>query len=73
MKYAFINTHRRSYGVRALCQALQVSASGYYAARSRPPSARRRRQASLTTKIQAIHSASRQTYGAPHVHAELCA
>ncbi|HYM99926.1 MAG TPA: IS3 family transposase [Aestuariivirgaceae bacterium] len=73
MKYAFIHTHRRSYGVRALCQALQVSASGYYAARSRPPSARRRRQASLTTKIQEIHSASRQTYGAPRVHAELCA
>ena len=37
MKYRFIDTHRHSYAVKALCQALKVSTSGYYAARSRPP------------------------------------
>ena len=57
--------------VKALCAALQVSPSGYYAARSRPPSAREERQSSLTTKIREVHTASRQTYGAPRVHAEL--
>ena len=71
MKYAFIDLHRRSYGVRALCAALQVSRSGYYAAGGRAPSAREARQATLTTDIRKIHAASRETYGAPRVHAEL--
>ena len=33
MKYAFIDQHRRIYEVAALCEALEVSRSGYYAAR----------------------------------------
>ena len=32
MKYAFVEKNRRQYGVPALCEALQVSRSGYYAA-----------------------------------------
>ena len=69
MKYAFIDRHRRSYEIKALCDALQVSRSGYYAARCRTPSARQERQAVLTAQILAIHTASRETYGAPRVHA----
>src|SRR5437660_11101782 len=71
MKYAFVECQRRHHSVRTLCRALRVSPSGYYAARSRPPSAREERQSSLTTKIREVHLASRQTYGAPRVHAEL--
>ena len=71
MKYAFVECQRRQHSVRTLCNALRVSPSGYYAARSRPPSAREERQSSLTTKIREVHLASRQTYGAPRVHAEL--
>ena len=71
MKYAFVECQRRQHAVRTLCRALRVSPSGYYAARSRPPSARDQRQSSLTTKIRDVHLASRQTYGAPRVHAEL--
>ena len=71
MKYAFVECQRRQHAVRTLCKALRVSASGYYAARSRSPSARDQRQSSLTTKIRDVHLASRQTYGAPRVHAEL--
>ncbi len=71
MKYAFVECERRRHSVRTLCRALRVSPSGYYAARSRPPSARDKRQSSLTTKIREVHVASRQTYGAPRVHAEL--
>ena len=52
---------------------LNVSRSGYYAARSRPPSMQRKRQWDLTSQIQLIHAASRQTYGSPRIHAELCA
>jgi putative transposase len=73
VKYAFIDQHRRSYEVAALCEALEVSRSGYYAARGRAPSARRQRQARLTAEIRRIHMASRETYGAPRVHAELSA
>jgi len=73
VKYAFIDRHRRSYEVKALCAALQVSRSGYYAARGRAPSARYERQIMLTAEIRQIHMASRETYGAPRVHAELCA
>jgi len=71
MKYAFVECQRRQHAVRTLCRALRVSPSGYYAARSRSPSARDQRQSSLTTKIRDVHRASRQTYGAPRVHAEL--
>lgn len=73
MKHEFIERHRRSYDVKALCDALQVSRSGYYAARGRAPSARQVRQTALTSEIRKIHMASRETYGAPRIHAELCA
>jgi putative transposase len=72
VKHRFIDAHRVSHGVRSLCAALDVSRSGYYAARRRPPSTRAMRQVALTTQIQGIHMASRQTYGSPRVHAELC-
>ena len=35
MKYQFIDAQSHSYGVHALCKALDVSRSGYYAARRR--------------------------------------
>lgn len=73
MKYAFIEAQRDSHAVRTLCKALQVSPSGYYAARSRSPSARAVRHSALVTRIREVHRISRQTYGAPRVHAELTA
>lgn len=72
MKHQFIEANSQRYGVEALCQALEVSRSGYYAARNRAPSARGQRQAQLTSHIRDIHRASRATYGAPRVHADLC-
>ena len=53
------------------CRVVGVSESGYYAWRSRPPSARTIRHAWLTDLIRQIHKTSRDTYGAPRVHAEL--
>jgi len=57
--------------VKQACLSLGVSRAGFYEARSRPPSARTIRQAWLTDQIAAVHEASRQTYGAPRVRAEL--
>ena len=59
------------HSVATLCQVLGVSSSGYYAWKSRPPSARARADALLTAQIQKIHARSRETYGVPRVHAEL--
>jgi putative transposase len=73
VKYAFVKRNRRQYGVPALYEALQVSRSGYYAARHRVPSDRQKRQVELTARIRAIHQASRESYGAPRVHVELLA
>ena len=53
------------------CRVLGVSESGYYAWRKRPLSARAVRHAWLTDRIRAVHTASRGTYGARRVHAEL--
>jgi transposase InsO family protein len=57
--------------VQLACRLLSVAESGYYEWRSRPPSARAVRHAWLTEQIRAVHSASRGTYGARRVHAEL--
>lgn len=53
------------------CRFLNVSTSGYYEWASRLPSPRAIADATLTMTIRRIHSASRATYGAPRVLAEL--
>ena len=57
--------------VQASCRMLEVSESGYYARRSRPPSERQIRHAWLTDLVTEIHAASRQSYASIRVHAEL--
>jgi putative transposase len=54
-----------------MCRVLEVSTSGYYARRQRPPSPRARADAELSARMRAIHEHSRGTYGAPRIHAEL--
>jgi putative transposase len=48
-----------------------VSKSGFYAWKSRAPSRRDFDDRALQRVIEAIHAASRGTYGAPRIHAEL--
>jgi putative transposase len=54
-----------------MCRLLQISKSGFYAWRDRPMSDRARADLALTAKIEAIYRRSRDTCGAPNVHAEL--
>jgi putative transposase len=54
-----------------MCRGLEVSTSGYYAWCKRSPSARAQAEAELTSRMNAIHERSHETYGAPRVHAEL--
>src|SRR3712207_7126421 len=53
------------------CRVLRVSRSGFYEWRGPAPSARQVADEQLTVAITAVHRASRGTYGAPRVHAEL--
>ena len=68
-----MTANQAAYPIATMCRLLGVSTSGYYAWRNRPPSARAVRDAQLQSRIRAIHAASRGTYGAPRIHAELTA
>lgn len=70
-RFRFVEQEKASYPVRVLCSALGVSPSGYYAWRSRRPSARERSDATLAAEIRRSHARSRGTYGVPRVHADL--
>lgn len=70
-KYAVIAQHREAYPMLLMCRALGVSASGFYAAPRRPPSARARADEHLRVQVRAAHTKSRRRYGAPRVHQEL--
>ncbi len=56
-----------------MCRVLEVSTSGYYAWRKRPASKRVQADAVLLRQIRTAHEASRGTYGAPRIQAELAA
>ncbi|WP_457463859.1 IS3 family transposase [Streptomyces sp. TE5632] len=57
--------------VQRATRVLNVSESGYYAWRSRPPSPRPLRHAWLTEAITTIHATSHGSYGIRRVYAEL--
>lgn len=71
MKFAFIRDHRHEFPVEALCDALGVSRSGFYARDRRPPSARDARRAELAAKVRQAHADSHGIYGSPRVHRAL--
>jgi putative transposase len=57
--------------VQVATRVLRASESGFYAWRTRAPSARDIRHVLLTDTIREIHTASRGIYGVRRVHAEL--
>jgi putative transposase len=61
----------KGLSVQRATSVLGVTDSGYYAWRVRAPSARSIRHTMLTDAIRQAHEASRQTYGARRIHAEL--
>ena len=73
MKYACIDRRRDGYPVRMMCGLLRVSASGYYAWRTRPESSRTKSEHALMAKIRGVHQDSKGVYGSPRIHAELVA
>lgn len=59
------------FPVQMMAKVMGVSRSGFYAWARRPPSARAMADSRLSERIGKIHSASKETYGAPRIHAEL--
>lgn len=68
MKFAFVDEEKATEGVAALCRALQVSTSGYYAWKQRPESARAREDRRLRVLCREAHERSRRTYGSVRIH-----
>jgi len=59
----FIDTHRDAHGVEPICAVLEIAPSSYYAARSRPPSAREVDDSVLLDVIARVHRANFGVYG----------
>lgn len=59
------------FPVSFMCEMLEVSRQGFYQWKKRAPSARTRRDVSLTSLIVAIHDAHKGRYGIDRITAEL--
>jgi putative transposase len=59
----YIDAHRARFGVEPICSALQVAPSTYYAATTRPPSARSRSDVLLKPELLRVHAANYGVYG----------
>jgi putative transposase len=71
VKFQFVALHSQQYAITLLCQALEVSVSGYYAWCQREVSEHQREDARLSAEIQQIFLEHRQVYGSPRIHAVL--
>lgn len=67
----FVKVNQAIHAVGLMCRLLEVSRSGFYAWVDRPMCTRRRWDLELTGNICSTHRRSRETYGAPNIHAEL--
>ena len=67
----YIDEHRDTFGVEPICRVLAIAPSSYYAARSRPPSARAVRDAELKPEIERVHQGNFAVYGVRKVWRQL--
>ena len=69
--FELVDAEKANYPVSVLCEVLGVSRSGFYALKSRPPSARSKSDAKVAVEVAAAHAKSRKRYGSPRVHRAL--
>jgi putative transposase len=71
MKYAWIEEHKDSFTVKAMCNVIGVSISGYYASRRAVPSKRKLRSEKIRHDIAKVYNESKQIYGSHKIAEEL--
>ena len=71
MRFQLIDDQRGGFAITRMCGVLDVSASGYYAWRTRPVSAREMANRQLVEKIKSVHTANYEVYGSPRIYREL--
>lgn len=71
MSFQFIRDYAGRWPVRLMCRVLEVSASGYYAWRGRPESARAVANRALLADVRRLHAEHHGRYGSPRMHAAL--
>ncbi len=71
MKYQFIEKKHSSFPVKKMCQALQVSQSGFYCWTKTPLSPRKQENTRISKRIKEIYNAHNGMVGSPIVTADL--
>lgn len=71
MKYAFIENHRHEFSIHRMCSVLEVSTSGYYEWRGRPPSRRALEDQRQGEMVEEIMVKNRHVYGSRRVLEDL--
>jgi len=71
VRFAFIDEEKVRWPIEIMCDVLNVSRSGYYAWKDRPPSERAVANAQLVVEIKAAYAVGRGNYGSPRVQREL--
>jgi putative transposase len=66
-----MSANQATFPIATMARVLNVSEAGYHAWRKRPPSKKQEADTALLKRVRTIHASSRETYGAPRVHAEL--
>ena len=66
-----MSTNRARFPIATMARVLGVSEAGYHAWLHRPPSTHAQADTALLKRIRTVHASSRETYGAPRVHAEM--
>ena len=66
-----MSANQATFPIALMARVLGVSRAGYHAWLKRPSSDRAVADATLLQRIRAVHASSRETYGAPRVHAAL--
>ena len=72
----YVEQHKDQFGVEPICTALtsagtKIAPSTFYAARTRPPSARAVRDVAVSTEIGRVHKENYGVYGIRKIHAQL--
>ncbi|MEU3051588.1 IS3 family transposase [Streptomyces sp. NPDC006984] len=72
-RFQFIEDHHRAWGVKRLCQVLEVARSSFYKWRAgrAARAAREQDDVALAERIRAVHAEWDGTYGRPRITAEL--